>query len=135
MPNLNDVCKNMVEDIDYAIAAAAIDQDTGLLLGVSHTVSYFTQNYLDAVAAASVELFRGKGVTTIEKMLSDLQGTERRNTINEIQLATDKTYHFIAVVPDKPNILAVLVTSKKIRLGMGWASLRSRLGDIAEACP
>ena len=135
MPNLNDVCKSIVEDVDYALAAAAIDQESGLLLGVSHNVSYFTQSYLDAVAAAAVELFRGKGVATIEKMLSEIREQECKNTIKEIQLATDHTYHFIAIVPERPDILAVLVTGRKIRLGMGWASLRSRLNDIAAACP
>ena len=69
MPNLNDICRNMTEDIDYAYATAVIDQESGLILGVSHHVEYFTQSYLDAVAAASVELFRGKGITTIEKMM------------------------------------------------------------------
>ena len=135
MPNLNDICRNMTEDIDYAFAASVIDQDTGLLLGVSHHVDYFTQSFLDAVAAASVELFRGKGVTTIEKMLAEIKGEEIKKTIQEIQFNTDQTYHFMAVVPDKPNVIVVLVTSKKINLGMGWASLRSRLSEIADACP
>ena len=135
MPNLNDICLNMTEDIDYAFAAAVIDQDSGLLLGVSQNVKYFTQSFLDAVAAASVELFRGKGVTTIEKMLAELRGEEPKRTIQEIQFNTEKTYHFMTVVPDKPNILVVLVTSKKINLGMGWTSLRSQLTEIAKACP
>jgi len=135
MPNLNDICRNMVVDIDYAYAVAVIDQDTGLLLGVSHSVGYFTQPYLDAIAAASVELFRGKGIATIEKMLADLRGETPRRTIQEIQFNTDNTYHFMAVVPDRLNVIVVLVTSKKMNLGMGWASLRSRLADIAEACP
>ena len=135
MPNLNDICRNMAEDIDYAYAAAVIDQESGLILGVSHHVEYFTQSYLDAIAAASVELFRGKGIATIEKMLAELKNEELKRTIQEVQFNTDKTYHFMVVVPDKPDILAVLVTSKKINLGMGWASLRSRLKEIAEACP
>ena len=135
MPNLNDVCREMTEDIDYAYASAVIDQQTGLLLGVSHTVDYFTQPYLDAVAAASVELFRGKGITTIEKMLAELKDEEPKRSIQEIQFNTESTYHFMAVVPDKPDIIVVLVTSKKITFGLGWAGLRSRLTDIAKLCP
>jgi hypothetical protein len=41
----------------------------------------------------------------------------------------------MAIVPDRPSVLAILVTSKKANLGMGWASLRSRLKEIAAACP
>ena len=135
MKNLNDICKDIVEEVDYARAAAVVDQDSGLLLGVSHHVSYFTQGYLDAVAAASVELFRGKGISTIEKMLAEMRGEEPKRCIQELQMTTDDTFHFMVVVPSKPNILAILVSGKKINIGMGWAVLRSRLKDIANACP
>lgn len=133
--NLNDICRGLVEDVDYALAAAVVDQETGLLLGVSHTVHYFTQSYLDTVAAAAVEMFRGKAVNTIEKLIAELRATEPKHLTQEIQLTTADTYHFMTVVPNKTNILAVLVTSKKISLGMGWASLRGRLKEIADACP
>lgn len=135
MPNLNDICKAITEEVDYAHAAAVVDQNSGLLLGVSHHVEYFTQTFLDALAAASVEMFRGKGISTIEKMLADMRGQSPQRSVKEIQFHTDGTYHFLAVVPDKQDILAILVTSTKANLGMGWASLRSRLKEIAAACP
>ena len=112
-----------------------IDEETGLLLGVSANVTYFTQSYMDTVAAAAVELFRGKGVSTVEKMLGDLKGQSLHHTVKEIQMTTDHTYHFMTVVPDKPGILAILVTVNKVNLGMGLAGLRSRLKEIAELCP
>lgn len=135
MPNLNDICKDMVDAIDYALAAAVIDQETGLLLGVAHTVPYFTQSFLDSVAASAVDLFRGKGVSTVEKQIAELRGQEPQRGLREIQMNTGHNYHFLAVVPDKPDILAVLVTGMKVNLGMGWAGLRSRLKEIAAACP
>ncbi len=135
MPNLNDICDDMIGSVDYAYAAAIIDQESGLLLGVAHNVSYITQVYLDAVAASAVEMFRGKAVVTAEKMIADLRAEEPRRQIQEIQLSTESTFHFMCIVPDKPDILAVLIAGKKINLGMGWASLRSRLKEIAECCP
>jgi len=135
MPNLNDICKSITESVDHAYAAAVIDEETGLLLGVSANVTYFTQSYMDTVAAAAVELFRGKGVSTVEKMLGDLKGQTLRHTVKEIQMTTDHTYHFMTIVPDKPGILAVLVTGNEVNLGMGWAGLRSRLKEIADICP
>lgn len=113
MPNLNDICKNIVDEVDYARAVAVVDQGSGLLLGVSHHVSYFTQSYLDAVAAASVELFRGKGVSTIEKMLAEMRNEEPKRCVQEIQMTTNDTFHFMVVVPDKPEMLAILVAGKK----------------------
>jgi len=135
MANLNEICKEMMEDVDEAIAAAVVDLESGLLLGVAHNVPYFTQTYLDGVAAASVDMMRGKAVRNVEKLIAGIRGEEAKPMINEIQFVTDKTYHFMTVVPDKPNAMAILITSKKASMGMGWASLRNKLSEIAPGCP
>ncbi len=135
MPNLNDICKDIVESVDYAHAAAVVDQNSSLLLGVSQNLDYITQAFLDAVAASAVEMFRGKTVTSIEKMIADLRNEKPRSMVQEIQLTTEHTYHFMCIVPDKPHVIAILVAGKKINLGLGWASLKTRLKEIADLCP
>jgi hypothetical protein len=44
--NINDICKDVVSNVDSALGCAVVDLNTGLLLGVSHNVPYFTQSYL-----------------------------------------------------------------------------------------
>ena len=135
MASLNDVCNNVLEDVDGSLGIAVVDLSTGLLLGVAHKVAYFTQSYLDAVAAAAVDMFRGKGVAGVEKMLSQQRGAPLHNAIKEIQMTTEKTYHFMSIVPGKPDSMTILVTTTKANLGSGWASLRRALPDIAPYCP
>ncbi len=135
MADLNAICRQILDDVDSAVAAAVVDLDSGLLLAVAHDVPYFSQSYLDAVAAAAVDMFRGKGVTNVEKLLSQQRGSEVANSIHEVQMTTEKTFHFMSIVPGKPNALALLVTSKKANLGMGWAALRNALPQIAPGCP
>ena len=135
MANLNDIMKEIVDEVDEALAAAVVDLNTGLILGVSHNVPYFTQTYIDAVAAAAVDMFRGKAVRNIEKLISSMRGHEPKPMLNEVQFVTDQTYHFMTIVPDKPNCMTVLITSKRANMGMGWASLRSRLSTISPGCP
>ncbi len=135
MPSINDVCKDIVNSVDDAFAAGVVDLSTGLLLGVYHNVPYFTQSYLDAVAAAAVEMFRGKGVTNVEKRLSQTRGEEVKDSLQEVQMTTPKTYHFMSVIPGKPNALAVLITGKKANLGMGWSGLRGAMNDLSPMCP
>jgi len=50
-------------------------------------------------------------------------------------MTSDKTYHFMAVVPDKPGALLVLITNRKTNLGMGWTAARRALNDVAPHCP
>jgi hypothetical protein len=136
MADINDICGEIVQDVDSALACAVVDLTTGLLLGVDHTIPYFTNSYLDAVAAAAVEMMRGKNIRAIEDMLASMRGGEKQtNLIEEVQMTTKGTYHFMAIIPEKPNALVVLITTKKANLGMGWASVRKALPQLAPLCP
>lgn len=135
MASLNDVCKNIIEEVDGATGCAVVDLNNGLLMAQAHSVPYFTQTYLDAVAAAAVEMFRGKNVSAVEKLMSAQRGETVEKTITEVQMTTIGTYHFMSVVPEKPDALVVLVTTKKANLGMGWSALRRAMGDITPLCP
>ncbi|EIJ43936.1 hypothetical protein BegalDRAFT_3111 [Beggiatoa alba B18LD] len=135
MADINDICSEIVRNVDGALGCAVVDLNSGLLLGVSHNVPYFTQSYLDAVAAAAVDMFRGRTVTAVEDMISNMRGSPKKHMIKEVQMTTDNTMHFMIVLPDKPNSLVVLVTSKKVNLGMGWSSLRMALPKLNPLCP
>jgi hypothetical protein len=135
MASINDVCKSVVDNVDDALGTAVVDLNTGLLLGAHHNVPYFTTSYLDAVAAAAVDMFRGKGISGVEKRLAQTRGEEVKNSIQEVQMTTPKTYHFMSIIPGKPNALAILITGKKANLGMGWSGLRGALPDLAAMCP
>jgi hypothetical protein len=133
--SINQICTEIVNDVDSALGCAVVDLNSGLLLGVSHNVPYFTQSYLDAVAAAAVDMFRGRTVSAVEDMIANMRGKPRTNYIKEVQMTTDNTYHFMMIIPDKPDALVVLITSRKANLGMGWASLRRSLNKLAPLCP
>jgi len=135
MSSLNDELKKLVDDVDGALAAGVVDLNTGLALGMYHTIPYFTQSYVDAVAAAAVDFFRGKTTTAVEKMLAAQRGEEPSYHIKEIQMTTDSTYHFMAIVPDKPNALLIMVTKKSTNLGMGWTAVRQAMERIKPLCP
>lgn len=135
MADLNGLCQSLVSDVSDALGAAVVDLSSGLLLAAHHNVPYFTQSYLDAVAAAAVDMFRGKTVSTVEKLLANQRGKPVQQSIKEVQMSTEHTYHFMSVVPGKENCLMVLITGRKANLGMGWSALRSSLPDIAPLCP
>ncbi|MDQ7001232.1 MAG: hypothetical protein Q9N02_00905, partial [Ghiorsea sp.] len=87
--SLNDTLKGLVDTVDGALGCAAVDVSSGLMLGVHHTVPYFTQAYIDAVAAAAVEMFRGSTVRTVEKLLATQRGENQESSIQEVQMTTD----------------------------------------------
>jgi len=133
--SLNDVLQGIVDDVDGALGAGVVDLNSGMLLGAKHSVPYFTQSFLDAVGATAVELFRGKNITAVYKMLGAQRGDDGVGTINEIQMTSDNTFHFMTVLPGKPDALLVLITGKKTNLGMGWSAVRNAMPTVAALCP
>jgi predicted regulator of Ras-like GTPase activity (Roadblock/LC7/MglB family) len=135
MSKLDDLLQGVVADVDGALGCAVVDLESGLLLGVAHSVPYFTASYLEAVAAAAVDMMRGKNVRAVEALLSNQRGKHVEKTIKEVQMTTENTLHFMATVPEKPDALVVLITSKKTNLGMGWSAVRRSMATIAPLCP
>jgi len=133
--DINEICSEIVRTVDAALGCAVVDLNSGLLLGVSHNVPYFTQSYLDAVAAAAVDMFRGRTISAVEDMIANMRGNAKAHLVKEVQMTTENTFHFMMIVPDKPDALVVLVTSRKANLGMGWASLRRVVPQLTPLCP
>ena len=134
MANLTEVCQNIVSDVQDALACGVVDLNTGMMMGVHHTVPYFTQSYLDAVAAAAVEMMRGKTVRRVEQLLTKHRGVETKDVFEEIFINSANVFHFMALIRAKQS-LVVLVTKKTTNQGMGWASLRASMDDIVAALP
>ncbi len=133
--DINEICSEIVRTVDAALGCAVVDLNSGLLLGVSHNVPYFTQSYLDAVAAAAVDMFRGRTISAVEDMIANMRGNSKAHLVKEVQMTTENTFHFMMIVPEKPDALVVLVTSRKANLGMGWASLRRVVPQLTPLCP
>ncbi len=129
MATLTDVCRSMVEGVYGGLASAVVDVHTGMLLGVYHLVPHFTPEYLEAVAAASVEMFRGRTVKRVEELLGRQRGAPLQESFEEIFISSVVVFHFMKLIRDK-QVLAVLVTRKDANQGLGFAMLRNQVPDI-----
>lgn len=134
MASTQEICKTTLEKVDDCLAVGVVDLNTGMLMGVHHTVPYFTQAYLDAVAAAAVEMFRGKTVRRIEELLSAQRGEQLKDSFEEVFISSPKTYHFMTVIKDKGAVV-VMITKKTTNQGMGWAALRTSLAAVKATLP
>jgi len=135
MAKIDDLLQGVLADVDGALGCAVVDLDSGLLLAAAHNVPYFTSSYLEAVAAAAVDMLRGKNVRAVESLLSTQRGKPVSKMIKEVQMTTENTLHFMAIIPDKPDALVVLITNKKTNLGMGWSAVRRVMPVLAPLCP
>lgn len=130
--SLKQICENIYSEVNGAIAVGVVDLSSGMPLEIYHRVEYFTQEYIDLVSAASVDMFRGRNVAKVEEKLADQRRKPLSHSIQEVLMTTEGTIHFMAVLPEKNDILALLVTNKKASVGMGWSILRNALPEISE---
>jgi hypothetical protein len=129
-----EICRTVLDKVDDCLAVGVVDLNTGMLMGVHHSVPYFTQAYLDAVAAAAVEMFRGKNVRRVEEMLSQQRGEPIKDSFEEIFISSPKVFHFMATIKNKGAVV-VMVTKKTVNQGMGWAAIRTNLNAIKDTLP
>lgn len=132
MANITAACKAIIDDVQDGLACGVVDLNTGMLLGVHNTIPYFTQAYLDAVAAAAVDMFRGKTISRVEQLIAKQRGTAPVYTFEEIQITTLGTFHFMKILPGTDALL-VMITKKTTNLGMGWAAFRMGVTAVKEA--
>jgi hypothetical protein len=135
MSSLDQITREILTTVNGALGCAVVDLPSGMLLSISHNVSYFTQTFVEAAAAAAVDIFRGNNILAVESLLGNQRGRPLEHSIQEIQMTTNTSFHFMSIVPEKPTAILVLVTSRSTSLGMGWASIRVNLPKIAPLIP
>ena len=121
---------SVILEVEGALGCAVADMRSGALLGVAHHVPYFTDEYLKAVAAAAVDMFRGQTVRHVEDLISLQRGRPSERLIEEVQMTTRSTIHFMMVLPNHPEAVVVLITTRETSLGMGWAAARRSVLQI-----
>lgn len=131
---LTKICQSVTDQVVGALACGLVDLNRGMVVREAHKGSGFTETWLDAVAAAAVEMFRGKSVATVEKLLSAQRGEAVSHTFREIQVRTEETWHLMSILPDRPDYALVLVTTHKANVARGWIALREVMGPMAELC-
>lgn len=128
---LNDVCKQVFDNVTGALACALVSMEDGAVKGIYHTTPYFDQAYVDLVAAAAFNMFAGDNIREVERRLSAQKGTRVERTIEEAFMTTARTFHFMERIP-QIDCVVVLVTKKDVLQGMGWAQVRKAIPLFVE---
>lgn len=128
---LNEVCKQVFDNVNGALACALVSMQDGSVKGIYHTTAYFNQDYVDLVAAAAFNMFAGPNIQEVERRLSAQKGMRIERSIEEAFMTTSRTFHFMELI-SKIDCVVVLVTKKDVLQGMGWAQVRKAIPLFVE---
>lgn len=127
LEKLDIACERIVNALDGALACALIELGAGMVLGI-HASLGFSVEQSDAVAAATVDLFRGSSTSRIESIVR-AQASDGRpgdHAFEEVQLTSKHTHHFAKTLGGGCAVI-LLVTTRGTSLGMGWAQVRAAI--------
>ncbi len=135
MGKIDDACKEVVSNVEGAVACGVVDLDSGMLLGM-HNSAQYTQTLNEVVAAATMDMFRGPNISRIEQMVRAHRGvTENRDHyFQEIHVTSNHNYHFAKVIKSGKAVI-MLVTKKTTNIGMGWAMLKTVIPQVEPLVP
>ena len=133
----NDVCDQIVERMDGALGCALVDLATGLPLALcARSDSLVTTTALEMISAAAVSCFTGSAGGRPGTDSADEPGMDLEKAPQRIQVTTELTYNFMALVPGEDRVLLVLITNRgDSNLGLGWMAVRlalEHLGDVRD---
>ena len=135
MGKIDDACKEVVTNVDGAVAAGVVDLDTGMLLGIYNAAQY-TQTLNEIVAGATMDMFRGSNVGRVEQMVRAHRGIpeDGAHYFEEVHVTSANNYHFMKTIKGGKAVI-VLITKRTTNIGMGWAQLKSVIPDVEPLVP
>ena len=135
MGKIDDACREVVNNVDGAVACGVVDLETGMLLGI-HNASQYTQTMNEVVAAATMDMFRGPNIGRIEQMVRSHRGMPENGDhyFQEIHITSTYNFHFAKVIRSGKAVM-MLVTKKTTNIGMGWAQLKASIPTVEPLVP
>lgn len=135
MGKIDDACKDVVNNVDGAIACGVVDLDTGMLLGI-HNSAQYTQALNEIVAAATMDMFRGSNIGRVEQMVRAHRGITENGAhyFQEVHVTSEHNYHFAKTIKNSKAVI-MLVTKKTTNIGMGWAQLKVAIPSVEPLVP
>ena len=134
-PQIEKTCRELVAQVDGAVAAGVVVLDAGQVLGLHKVGPASTEALSELMAEAALEMFRSRALKRLERALHD-QGSARgdESFIEEVHFSTSFNLHFCKAIKGQRAVV-VLVTSKGTSIGMGWALLKSAIPSIETHVP
>lgn len=80
-PNISQICQQIYDNVDGALACALVSLENGEVRGVYHAISHFNQDYIDLVSAAAFNMFAGENIRKVEERLAQQRGIPATPTL------------------------------------------------------
>lgn len=132
---LQDVCEQIVDDVDGALGCALVDIATGLPLALDvKPGALLSSSAMELISAAGVAYFRDNLPIPSGPGANGDDAAPQVDYTQELQATTADTYNFMSLVPGDEQELLILIADRQIsNLGLGWMAMRQALTLVKNA--
>lgn len=107
--------RECMKEIPSALAVGLIDLSYGTLISVEFAQRH-PEEIVDFLAPATKQVFDGHLSHTVEKHLSQTQGSNE--TFQEILIASKHVWHYFGRVADDPSVALAVIAGIDVRIGL-----------------
>ena len=127
MEAVRNICQELVDGLEGALACALVDLRSTELIGVYNKVTGRSTLH-PAVVTGLAEMFRGPSVTRVEQLVRMQRGIPENGdySFQEIQIISRKNLHFASVLSEG-RVALMLITQRTSSLDAGWKSVREHI--------
>ena len=130
MPEVQEVCEDVIASAEGTLACAVVDLTTGATVAAAYGPdTELNANRIGLVSVAVTDMFRGRLIRQFHRAWSSGNSVPE-HFVREVQMATANSYQFISVVPARMDTLLVLITDRTVSLGLGWMSVHQALEQL-----
>jgi hypothetical protein len=121
---VSQLAKRIRHEVPDCVAAGVVDMTTGMLMAIETTDSH-PREVLDLLAGATLDLFQGRTVVTIEQLFKERRGvSSNEHYFQEILVNSANLTHVFLRSNGAGEVVTVVVTPKTANIGMVLASAR-----------
>ena len=128
--DMQQVCAATLDEVDGALGCIVMDMSTGLTVAAQYRPgSAVNDGTINLVSVVSANMFAGKLMRQFEGALA---AAPTPGFVREVQMTTANSNQFMAAIPGWNDGVFVLVTEKRVSLGLGWMAVHRVMERIQE---
>ena len=128
---LQDICDDIMEDVDGALGCALVDLGTGLPLAMTVTSDELqASGAMETLAAAGTDYFGAKSTNSSRERWAAIPVTKVSSRKSRRRRTRPTTS--CASCPGTRQTVLLLITDKTTNLGLGWVAVRRALRRVEQ---
>lgn len=133
--NVQQVCKEAIQEIESSQACLLVDIESGRLLAFDkRSDASLSSDEVERLINLCSEMFSGRLIEQYAQAMGVVNG-QPAGLVQEAQVASAFDVHFLAGVPSWGAAVLMLNTESGTNLGLGWAAIRRAREQLTQFQP